>query len=878
MRRRKSAGSSLCRPAAHRSNRRTGTPERRTSATGSFESVWRFIQAIARDHPPGLLLCLDDLHWADDSTLLLLEHLARKVVDAPLLIVATFRDSDPALGKAATRTLELLSRERLARRVELTRLTQEEVGDLLTTLGPSEPPDALLDVVDRETEGNPFFVVEVFEYLASDGRLLGPSGGWLPEIRVTAHDVPQSVRLVIDRRVERLSDSCASILALASVLGRTFDFALLRELAGLGEEALLTTVEEAEHARLLYSDAAGGVTFVHELIRQSLYSGLTALRRQQIHLRAAKAIERLYQADGEGHLAELANHYRLAGATADPARVIDSCVQAGEAAAKVFAWREAESHWQAALVLMERNGVDGIELAAHLRRLGGIYAHGRLQTPALFECLERAVSLYETREDFATAAGLHADMAEEYAFFDTLNIEKALLHVRAAEAIVGSTVPSADLVRVYTAVARAALQTLRQEDCVVASERAMELAGQLGDDNLWANAARMKAAALIHAGRFREADELHDATYAIFDRVDASEAARVLFARGERDRVIDNLVESAEKVRQELAKPRYAESKPLDLYQILYFAAISCGDVAEARHIWKVYLEGTLLGRRLSPYWLVYYGDGDWLGAQALVEDLWRTAVANGDVLNQANYGLRQGRAENLLANHASAERWLLLALDRCAGVHVPMEYDVRCELSLLYAETRRPELAAEHVRRCRELAAMGEDWHGLGGRHALAEAALAASERRWPEATEHFDRAVAIALDYDLPYQAARTLLFWGRALARSRHRKAAVAKLDEALELLRRCVAAQPWLDLVEADRRPLLSGVGASSHRGLTDRELEILRLIVKGRSSREIGLALALSIRTVDRHISNIYVKTDSHGRAQVTAYALNNGLT
>src|SRR5205807_545088 len=159
--------------------------------------------------------------------------------------------------------------------------------------------------------GNPFFVHEVFDYLAEEGRLLDAAGAWRSDLRVSPTDVPDSVLLVIGRRLERLSAECRSLLGLAAVLGRTLDYGLLRACSDLSDETLIALLEEAEAARLLMSDDDGALTFGHELIRQTLLAGLTALRRQRLHLRAAEAIEQVYADTIDAYFVELANHCRL---------------------------------------------------------------------------------------------------------------------------------------------------------------------------------------------------------------------------------------------------------------------------------------------------------------------------------------------------------------------------------------------------------------------------------------------------------------------------------------------------------------------------------------------------------------------------------------
>jgi predicted ATPase len=194
-------------------------PEGEAERYRLFDSVADFLGKIARASNSGVLLCLDDLQWADDSTLLLLEHLCRRLANAPLLVVGAYRDTDLDVARPLARTLEYLSRLRIAQRMDVKRLDMDGVRQMLAHLGTPEPPSALVAAVYAETEGNPFFVQEVFDYLEAQGRLFDATGVWRADLRIGATEVPQSVRLVIGRRLERLTPECRTVLQLAAVLG-----------------------------------------------------------------------------------------------------------------------------------------------------------------------------------------------------------------------------------------------------------------------------------------------------------------------------------------------------------------------------------------------------------------------------------------------------------------------------------------------------------------------------------------------------------------------------------------------------------------------------------------------------------------------------------
>ena len=324
-----------------------------------LNSVREFLARAARAQP--LLLVLDDLHWADDATLLLLQHIAQQLREVPVLILGTYRDVELDVGRPLARALEGLLRQRLAHRIGLRRLPQDGVAAMLRALSGQVPPAPLVQAVYAETEGNPFFVEEVFEHLAEEGKLFDAQGRWRADLRVGELEVPEGVRLVIGRRLERVCEECRRVLTAAAVIGRGFSFELLDALGEVQTDALLDAIDEAERAHLITAASDGPqarFTFAHELIRQTLVSGLSLPRRQRLHLRVAEAIERVYLPAGrdggralEEHAADLAYHLNQAGAAADPEKTVRYLTLAGDQALAAAAFEDALRHYENALSL-----------------------------------------------------------------------------------------------------------------------------------------------------------------------------------------------------------------------------------------------------------------------------------------------------------------------------------------------------------------------------------------------------------------------------------------------------------------------------------------------------------------------------------------------
>ncbi|UCH87011.1 MAG: AAA family ATPase [Dehalococcoidia bacterium] len=317
-----------------------------------FNSMQEFMERSGRAQI--LLLVLEDLHWADDSTMLLLQHIAQRLQEMPVLIVGTYRDVELDVARPLARTLRELTPQRLANRLALKRLPQDTVEAMLRALTEQEPPLSLVQAIYSETEGNPFFVEEVFKHLAEEGKLFDAQGRWRRDLSINELDVPEGIRLVIGQRLERLNEEWRRALTAAAVIGRGFSFELLEALGEVDTDVLLDAVDEAERAHLITAASDGPedrFTFAHELIRQTLLSGISSPRRRRLHLRVAEAMELVYARALEEHTADLAHHLYQAGAAADPRKTAHYLTLAGESAIAAAAFEEALRYYDSALSL-----------------------------------------------------------------------------------------------------------------------------------------------------------------------------------------------------------------------------------------------------------------------------------------------------------------------------------------------------------------------------------------------------------------------------------------------------------------------------------------------------------------------------------------------
>jgi tetratricopeptide (TPR) repeat protein len=297
----------------------------------------------------------ENLHWADESTLLLLRHLAQHLAKSSVLLLGTYRPTDIQADRAFGRMLEPLLREHLVEEIPLRGLTQEDVAALLAGRAGTRPPAALVSLLYSETEGNPFFLEEVFRHLNEAGRLLDDQGNWRTGVQVGETEVPRGVRMVIERRLERVSENCRRMLAFAAVIGRTFSFDLLAQVAQFDEDTLFDALEQAERANLVVDVSAereARYSFAHEQIRQTLLGTLSMPRRQRVHVRVADAIERIAGVRTGQHAVELAHHLYQAGSSADSERTARYLIMASEGALQALAFEDALRHLEKARSLL----------------------------------------------------------------------------------------------------------------------------------------------------------------------------------------------------------------------------------------------------------------------------------------------------------------------------------------------------------------------------------------------------------------------------------------------------------------------------------------------------------------------------------------------
>ena len=413
-----------------------------------FDSITSFLKTASQSQP--LVIVLDDLHWSDRPTLTFLEFIARELNQSRVLLVCTYRDVELNRRHQLTVTLGDLARDRLYERVLLRGLTEHDIARFVEIAAGFAVPRELSATVHRHTEGNPLFVTEVIRDLVQSDELteekIAGRSSW--SVRI-----PEGVREVIGRRLDRMSDRANEVFTTAAVVGRQFSLDALRALHGpslsplvpagedwgeregvrnvgvatgatapspsssragrggiadpISDGQLLDVLDEALDAKLVEElpGEVGHYQFTHALVQETLTSELSAARRVRLHARIAETLERIYGDAADDHAAELMPHFDEAEPILGPDRLVHYATVAGEAALTSHAHEAAESLFSRALEAIGPGPV-GEPSAAALSGLGRAQLHtnyGPLLQQAVGN-LVKAFDFYAEAGNVETAA------------------------------------------------------------------------------------------------------------------------------------------------------------------------------------------------------------------------------------------------------------------------------------------------------------------------------------------------------------------------------------------------------------------------------------------------------------------------------------------
>ena len=852
-----------------------------------FDSLTGFLRTAAARRP--LLLVLDDLHWADVPSLALLRFMSRELEGTGPLVVGSYRQSEVGQGHPLLAAVADLTRGQ-HRWLLLGGLGQRDVASFVALVAGAEPSAELSAEVYRQTDGNPFFVTEVVRLLASQGRLDPAARGAV----ALGGGLPEGVRAVVAERLGHLSDDCRRILEVAAVVGRDFELRVLQPASGLDTERLLALLEEAEAVRVVGAvpDGLSRWRFAHALVREVLYEGLLAARRVHLHRLVGEALETVYAADPGPHLAELAHHLVEAapGSEETAAKAVQMATLAGRRALEVLAWEDAAELFERALAALELAERPGPQHRCELLLAVGEARMAASDVLAARIAYQQAGELARRIGSPEALARAGLGLGSEFTSGIVDPAQVGLLE----EALTALGKPDSPLrARVLAGLARALVSTPQVERRLALSEDAVQMARRLGDPATLAAVLFGRHLAVWGSERAEVAGErLAIATEVVGLAEQIGDREMALRGRGLRR--IDLLelgdlisydadLAAAERVAEELGQLRYRWQLPLAHAT----RALLAGRFTQAEELME---RGLVAGRRAGDQAVGNYYTGViatlrfMQGRFGELIELTRDAATRFPAMVVFRAALAATLAEAGHADQARVEVERLTAGDLAAVPRDPAWSFSLASLALACYHLGEAETAVK-LHGLLEPYADRNIVTGRVGAICLGPAAyflgLLDLTRGLPEqALRRFQHAAALADRMQgRPMVAmsregqARALL----ALGRPGDRQQAAALLDEV------AAAAQELGIYGLGERADILRAAGAAAPpapawpAGLTDREVEVLRLIAAGHSNGAIAQALFISPNTVLHHVSSIFAKLGVANRAAAAAYATRRGL-
>ncbi len=343
-----------------------------------FETALQLITGMSSDAP--LLLFIDDLQWADSASLQLLYYLGRNIRDSKTLIACTYRPEDllESDGKAhpLTDVIKRMSREGLYTKVTLRRLSQDETGLMIGSLLASDaPPCALIKLVYEHTEGNPFFIEEVLKSLVEDGMIDPRDKAWPMRMDISKIALPPTIKDIVTRRIDRLSEESVKALEVAATIGREFSFDILAKATDMSEETLLDALDELIETLLITEETSENreeYRFDHPTIREVVYNGLSRGKKRMLHRKVGLALESISKGAESEKVYNLAYHFYNAS---DYEKALSYAQKAGDRATESFAPEDALKYYKIALDSIDKLAESD---ANKIRKLALLKSTGRL--------------------------------------------------------------------------------------------------------------------------------------------------------------------------------------------------------------------------------------------------------------------------------------------------------------------------------------------------------------------------------------------------------------------------------------------------------------------------------------------------------------------
>ena len=478
-----------------------------------YEAVTQFFISICNES--SLLLLLDDMQSADQSSLDLLEYLVRSTSNLRILTACSYRSEDVQPDSPLYKSLMKFNRQRLLETIQVRSLSKEETIELIKqNFGEQTVSSEFADLMYQQTGGNPFFVEEVLRSLVEDGTIFRTESKW-DRKPIQEIVLPESVKSVLKSRLTKLQPETLNVLTMASVMGSEFDFEVLHEVSQLEEDTLLQRLEKAFSAGLVRQvpRQESVFKFTDDRIRQLLLNDLIPIRRAKYHLKIAEAMQKAYLKNPEGQAESIANHFSEGG---DTEQTIKYSIIAGDRNRTIHAYQQATQDYKRALDLIERDESREGERASIHEKLAACYnLAGQPQDSARH--YQESLGIYERLHDFKACARISVELS--YALFRSgpTGVNDGVKVVRQALKYVEADPESYEAAEVYSSLADfLASSTGEYDEANMWADKALEAGEKSGNFVAVVQTLTMaKAAFLLSSGRIDEGLQLLEKALAL---------------------------------------------------------------------------------------------------------------------------------------------------------------------------------------------------------------------------------------------------------------------------------------------------------------------------------------------------------------------------
>jgi DNA-binding CsgD family transcriptional regulator len=834
----------------------------RDSRLRLFEETLALLEHLSGEAP--VVLVVEDLHWADRSTLDLVSFLAHAARERRLLLVATYRSDELVADSSLRRLVGELLRARAATVLALEPLTRDEIGQLVG----APVPAALANEIYERSQGNPFFAEEL--------RAAAVRG---------EQTLPRVLRDVLLQRLDGLDSESRALLRITAAAGRDVPYRLLASVAGLPEQRLVEALREAvEYDVLVPDQAAGSFHFRHALLAEAVYATLLPGEREELHDRLARAL----RAQPGSTAAELAHHWSAAGR---PVEALHTSIEAALDAEAVSGPAEALQHFDRALELWDQvedpESVAGLDLGAVLARAAEVayFAGAGVRAP---ELMRQAISLADDDAEL----GLLYERLGTY-LLPVGDRDGARAAFERAVELVPEQPPSPERARVLSALGNALSLSWRPLESRAVCEQALAVAAAIGDDLPALRALAILGLDLQLLGRGAEGIEcLLDARRRALERGAVVEELRTYVVLSDMHLIGGRLREAAQDALEGVAKSRqygYERSSGIVIASNAAEALLGLGEWARAEEILDAALHLTSSFRPEGVHLIraeLELRRGEYAVA---LQHLEAAGPAVREPQLSAAYSCLVAELALWERRPEDAASVLDAALRLDATGDVKIREPRLCALAIR-AETDRAQFAAIHRdttgvddarRRAKQLLERARSSAADAAAVTLDAAGwLAIAEAEHTRVEPALWEAASAAWDQlERPYPAAYCRWRRAEALVASGASRADAAVPAREAHLVASRLGARPLIDELEllAQRAHLdLTDQPADELRddvlGLTAREREVLRLLARGYTNREIAAELTISIKTTSVHVSHILRKLDVSSRLEAARIA------